>query len=167
MAGPPPLNDPNVRAALQKLADIETPPPPDWLPRTWGWAGVAVVLLALAAWALLAWRRRREANRYRVEALGELQRIEGRFGEGDTAAALAALAVLLKRVALAAWPRGRVASLSGRSWTDFLSAGGVAGPLAAWLCDGEYRPLPAVSLEEARACVSEARRWIETHRVPA
>ena len=166
-----PVNAPELRAALLKLADIVTPRPPGWAPRTWGWAALAVIVSALAAGALLVWRRRREAERYRVEALEELARLEGRVAQGDTAGALTELPVLLKRVALAVWPRAEVASLSEWRWTDFLAARGaheVPDRLANLLREGEYRApatLAAQSAEDARARLGEARRWIEAHRV--
>ncbi len=171
MAETAPTLDPSVRAALEKLADVATPPPVSYVPQTWGWAALALVILALAAWGFAHWLRRCDANRYRAEALAELGAIEKRVGEGD-AAALAALPPLLKRVALAAWPRARVAALSQESWVRFLSEnerGGAAmpEPLAALLITREYRssakPGPTVS----DACLRAARHWIEAHDVSA
>ena len=178
MAEPAPALDPSVRAALDKLADIVAPPPASFVPQTWGWAALAAVALVLASWGLLRWRRHREANRYRVEALGELEDIERRLTDGDVAAALAALPQLLKRVALAAWPRMEVASLSQARWMAFLGKtkggsgikGEVAAPLAELLRKGEYlspEQLADMPAEDARACAHAARRWIERHDVSA
>jgi hypothetical protein len=167
--------DPSVRAALEKLADIAAPPPVSLMPQTWGWAVLASIVLALAAWGLLRWHRHREANRYRVEALAELARIEQAMIHGGApGAALIQIPSLLKRVALAAWPRPRVASLAQKPWADFVgSAEGEAAlpaPLAVLLNDAEYRSakdLAAVSADDALACARIAKRWIEAHRVSA
>src|SRR5262249_55479513 len=152
--------------ALEKLADIVTPPPPSLVPQTWGWAALAAILLALAAWAFLRWRRRRAANRYRVEALAELGRLETALGDpAGRAGALAAIPLLIKRVALAAWPRDRVASLAQSRWTAFLGSGAAASgaePLRRLLDDTEYRrsdELAALPDDEARACMRAARHW--------
>jgi hypothetical protein len=171
----PPL-DPSTRAALAKLADVVAPAPVSFVPQTWGWAGLAIAVLALAVWGLARWRAWRAANRYRVQALDELAQIEGRLSRGETAAALAALPPLIKRAALAAWPRARVASLSQARWIAFLgqseSAAAVqseiAAPLSALLSEREYLPpeaLAETSVEDAHACTRAARKWIETHRV--
>ena len=162
MAEPAPALDPSVRAALDKLADIVAPPPASFVPQTWGWAALAVVLALLAIWALISWLRHREANRYRVEALNELAHIERRLGEGDAVTALTALPPLLKRVALAAWPRERVASLSQARWIAFLGEMESAAPatkspaLAELLRRGNIsRPgtLAGMSADDAHACL--------------
>jgi hypothetical protein len=175
MADPAPSLDPSVRAALETLTDIVAPPPVSFVPQTWGWAALAAIALVLAAWGLVRWRRHHEANRYRAEALAELARIERRITQGpDPAGALAAIPPLLKRVALAAWSRPRVASLAQTRWVEFLRVAegesALPAPLAKLLNDIEYRSakeLAAISADDARACVEVAKHWIEAHRVSA
>jgi Domain of unknown function (DUF4381) len=175
MAELAPTLDPSVRAALEKLADIVTPPPVSFVPQTWGWYALAALALALAAWGFLRWHRRRKANRYRIEALAELDCIERSIGDGHTPGeALAAIPPLLKRVALAAWPRARVAKLAQSPWVDFLrdseGKASMPRPLMQLLNDIEYRSnkeLAAISAADAHACFESARRWIEVHRVSA
>lgn len=160
---------------LEKLADITTPPPVSWMPQTWGWAVLALVIAALALVALARWRRRREADRYRREALADLILIEQTLGDAAARTqALAAIPELLKRVALAAWPRKAVASLSGEHWLRFLRQHGGAqafpAPAAQLLDDLEYRSAETradVSEDEARMFAASARRWIEAHVVSA
>jgi len=174
MADAAPL-DPSVRAALEKLADIMTPPPASFLPQTWAWAALAALALALAAVRLVRWQRHRAANRYRAEALAELARIERAMADGVApGTALAAIPPLIKRVALTAWGRPRVAALAQARWLAFLRAtdrdAAPSAPLAGLLDDGEYRSaaaLAAVSHDDARACMQAARHWIEAHRVSA
>lgn len=159
--------------ALEGLADIALPAPVSWMPQTWGWAALAVVIAILGAWLYVRARRAQEARRYRVEALAELDVLESKV-ESDMlrAEGLAALPPLIKRVALVAWPREAVASLSGPAWIDFLHArsGGPALPdaLERLLDDGEYRPtLATIGADEARASIRAARTWIEDHHVRA
>lgn len=170
----PPL-DAATSAALEKLADLAIPAPVSWAPQTWGWAALAMAVLALGVWVFVRWRRDREANRYRSEALAELARLEARLNDAATRAeALAAMPPLLKRVALAAWPRPEVALLAGQRWVDFLRAhgGGAAFPdaVARFLDDVEYRSaqaLAAVSADDAQAFARAVRGWIEWHHVSA
>lgn len=166
--------DAATRAALEKLADIVVPPPVAWTPQTWGWAALAVLLAALAGWALWRRHRRRIANRYRTEALAELAKLEAMLDDAASRAlALEAMPPLVKRVALAAWPRAEVASLSGGPWVAFLrERGGAPMPDAAarLLDDVEYRSLASLretSAADAKACAAAVRGWIEGHRVPA
>jgi len=166
--------DPAIEAALAKLADVMVPQPPSLLPQTWGWLVLAVVALVLAGWQIVRVRRRRAANRYRVEALAQLARLEAQLGADarSRAAALREVPPLLKRVALAAWPRERVASLSGPEWLAFLRSGGagidLGSVLPRLLDDGEYRAAPAsLSAAEASDLLRAVRAWIEDHRVSA
>jgi hypothetical protein len=173
VAEPTTALDPSVRAALQKLADIAVPPPVSLVPQTWGWAALAVIIVALVAWGLVRWHRHRKANRYRREALAELAQIE-RDIDANAGEALAEIPPLLKRVALAAWPRSRVASLTQTNWVDFLQAteaeARLPAPLAKLLDDIEYRSpaaRAAIAADDARACARVAKHWIEAHRVSA
>jgi len=162
--------------ALEALADVVLPPPVPWWPQTWAWAVVGVLLLALLLW--FAWQavQRWRANRYRREALAELQQLDVRLDDASTrAAALTSLAELLKRTALAAWPRSQVAGLSGAGWVGFLesnagAARDAARALAPLLDDAQYRgaaALASVDASTARGYTQAARTWIEKHRVSA
>lgn len=167
---------PTASAALAQLKDIQVPPVVPFTPQTPAWAVLAAVLGLLALW--LAWRglQRHRANRYRRDALAELSVIEKQLNADGVQRghALAALAALLKRTALAAWPREEVAALSGEAWGRFLQthAGGAksAGPtLGSLVNDIEYRggaALAGVSSADAQALLSAGRHWITQHRVP-
>jgi hypothetical protein len=163
---------PAAKAALEKLADIAMPAPTPWTPQTWGWAALGIALLAIVIWLAARAAKHRRANRYRVEALAGLAALESQMADNrQRAAALAAMPALLKRVALAAWPRAEVAALSGQSWVAFLRshAGrhGFADDAARLLADGEYRAdsLAEMSAADAGRVVSNVRRWIEEHHV--
>ncbi|TBY08169.1 DUF4381 domain-containing protein [Rhizobium laguerreae] len=169
---PQPLLDPITQAALRSLRDIATPPPVTWWPQTWGWAVVALLLaVAVALWALTLIRRyRRDA--YRREALRLLDEIEPKILHAETRRqAVEDLASVLKRAALAAWPRGEVASLSGGAWVRFLDqhGGDFAGQaLERLLDDFEYRAsvdrFPSIVWSDI---IASARTWIERHDVSA
>jgi hypothetical protein len=169
-----PVVDAATRAALDQIADIVAPPPVSWSPQTWGWAAVAVALLAAASWALWRWLRWRQANRYRAEALEELSKLEAGLDDAKTRPlALAAIPPLLKRVALAAWPRPEVAALSGAPWIAFLRAHGGGSQLpdetARLLDDAEYdaHALSSIAAGDAKVVAQAARTWIARHRVSA
>jgi hypothetical protein len=142
--------------SLDRLHDLAVPPPVPWWPPAPAWYAVgaaALGLLAVLVRRLVArWRR----NRYRRAALAELDR---------AAASVPGMAVLIKRVALAAYPRERVASLSGGPWLAFLDETGrteafTRGP-GRIFGDDEYGanpPPPGPDLVEA------VRAWVRHHR---
>lgn len=145
----------NLVDLIDRLAEPGEPAPVSMVPATAGWT-VLAVLLALAVLWLLWWGVRRwRANAYRRAALAELA------AAGDDPAAITAI---LRRTALAAWPRTRVASLHGEEWLRFLDAtarggGFVDGP-GAVLAEAPYRSTgPAPGLGDL------AGSWVRRHRV--
>ena len=151
------------------LVDIPLPAPVSLWPQTWPARIVIVLLVAgliVATWAFV---RRWHANRYRRAALAELERItHGRAaGEGSTSLA-SELALLVRRTALAVFPREQVAALAGPPWLAFLdrSYGGhefSRGP-GRVLDVAPYRLMPA-GAPDAPALIDLIRRWIRTHHV--
>jgi hypothetical protein len=162
-----------VETALKSVDDIALPPPVSYMPQTWGWAAVALVLLALLAVLFWRWHRHRVANRYRRAALAELRLLEQRPADQADGADLVlhGVAGILKRTAIAAWPRRDVASLSGSTWVQFLTDHAPQGTLDELLIqlldEREYqRPLPLTADQNAKLRAA-ARRWIEGHHVSA
>ena len=96
---------------MPELHDIVVPEPVSWMPATAAWGVLGGLLLIILAWQLVALGRRWRANRYRREALSRLDEIERAASARPEA--LGSLPELVKITALAAWPRARVAGLSG------------------------------------------------------
>jgi hypothetical protein len=129
------------------------PPVPLW-PATPAWAVLGAVVLAALFWlawrGLRAWRR----NAYRRAAMRALA----------VAEAPAEVAAILKRTALAAWPRAEVAALSGVAWAAFLRQtaprAGLDDATARRLAELAYAPVAPVPRDAARA-------WVRHHRPPS
>ena len=150
-------------ADLANLHDIAVPPPVPWWPPAPGWWILAAALLAAAAVLALRWFARWRADAYRRAALRELAVLEAAAGSMPATELAAAVSVLLKRTALAAFPRTDSASLSGAAWIDFLdrTGGAFTGP-ARQLPQLAYgAPADAAALP---AILAAARRWIAEHR---
>lgn len=147
---------------MDLLHEIVEPAPVDWLPQTTGWwiAGAWVVaVLLLVARHGLAGRRR---NRYRREAERELDAISVRAA-AEPAATARDIATLVKRTALAAYPRDQVASLTGAQWAAFLCTSAnddtVVAAAATRIAAAPYQPDA-----DGEALLAPARRWIRLHR---
>lgn len=147
---------------LFNLRDIVLPPEVLSWPLSPGWWIVAAAGLALAGCVAATAAVRYRQNAYRREALQALEGI-GRLAEPAAARQISAI---LKRAALAAYPRGQVAQLSGAAWLAFLDRTGRTEAFT----QGPARALPALAFggtgdkEAMAAVVQEARRWISNHR---
>lgn len=164
--------DPTLQSALRSLHDLAVPVPVSRLPQTLGWALIAALLAAICFVAAFRWIKRYRANAYRREALIMLDDIQRLLLEPSTRPdAVYQLAELLKRTALASWPRKEVASLSSRSWANFLRDHGGdvdSSELARMLDDAEYRrPDDFGGTRFGDEVVVAARAWIERHHVSA
>jgi hypothetical protein len=164
----------NESPSLAQLADVVPPPPVPWMPQTIGWQVLGVLLALLLLW--LAWRglRRYWRNRYRREALAELHGLEAQWKQDAAKASvpvLVALPVLIKRCALAAWPRDEVASMNGAAWAQFVLAHAGhathgAQALAPLLREIQYhdaQALQRVSAQDVRVLLEAAHQWIQGH----
>jgi hypothetical protein len=144
-------------ASLRNLVDIVEPDAlSTWWPLAPGWWAVlgvvAIVVLVLAVRALRVYYR----NAYRRYALRLIR----------DATDIQSIAVILKRVAIAAYGRDAVANLSGEAWVAWLAShGGVALPddASSALAGGPYQR-DSVAIDPVR---SFAHTWITCHSPPA
>ena len=149
------------------LIDVPLPPHVSLWPQTWP-ARITVALL-LAGTIVAGWRFARywHANRYRRAALAELRQVTQTLGADAAPNQLATqLSVLVRRTALAAFPREQVASLSGSAWLAFLdrTSGGTDFSRGAgrWLASAPYaRNEPDDSQRDA--LIDLTRHWIRGH----
>lgn len=148
---------------LSRLHDIVAAPPVPWWPPAPGWyvvAALVAVAMAAATWRWLVLRRR---NAYRRRALELLDGLEPR------ADMMPELAALVRRTALSAYPREKVAPLAGEGWLAFLDR---TGGKAAFTRGREHRLAELIygtgtsSPEERQELIAAVRRWIMAHRVP-
>ena len=146
----------NLVELLAMLEPVPEPEPVSLTPQTeaWAWLGAAmVVILCLIASRL---RARRAAEAYRRQALREIA------AEGVDAAELARI---VRRAALAAFPREQVASLHGEKWLAFLDET-IGGRVFR---DGAGRALATAPYRGDEADPELARvaeDWIRRHRRP-
>lgn len=150
---------------LSGLVDIPLPTPVSLWPQTWPLRILIVLALAGLAYAALRSIQHWRANLYRREALSELKRIESGAAKLTPTELATALASLVRRTALAAFPREQAASLTGGDWLAFLDrtcAGGIFSEGAARALEiSAYRPEPSM---DPSALILAVRSWITMHR---
>ena len=154
---------------LAGLRGLHLPPEIGFWPPAPGWIALALVLVGLAVLAVVVRYRRR--TRLEARALRELARLES-ARPTELAALAAALAELVRKVALERFGRARVASLTGERWQRFLresvSSGGFDDPSAALLAAAPYAPPAVFSSAGAPAgetvapdrLLAQTRAWI-------
>ena len=151
------MNKSAPNPALAKLHDYYQPPPPAWTPQTIGWYVLFGAVVALVLWVAIRSVRAWMANRYRREALRTLAIVTPDQLSG-----------LLKRTALAAWPREKVASLNGDAWLKFLDD---TAPTRSFDTAPGNRveelalSSEPISTDEEQALRTIAANWIRRHRV--
>ena len=136
--------------SLDNLKDIVIPDAPSlWPPSPGLWVvltAIAVVLMLFGYRLYLHWHR----NRYRKAGLHLL----------DEAATEYEVSVILKRVALAAYPREQVASLHGAEWVAFLRK-------TSPRCSFSENFGGDQSRKVGQALMDSAAGWIKHHRSAA
>ena len=157
-------------ASLQNLNDIVMPATTGWWPLASGWYVLAVLVLICLSWfaikSVIEWK----ANRYRRSALTELEVLsEGIQNPPGRSSSLRKIPALLKRTALAAFPRNEVAMLTGEDWFRFLNS----TIKKQSFTENTFNTLNHISYttgdldningEAANALVDACRRWLKHH----
>jgi len=152
----------DVTDVLAGLRDIRLPPTPDWWPPAPGWWFLAT-LLVLGLFMLGRWLRgvQRRAGPRR-EALGCLALIRTEWARTGNAQGLAReLSILLRRVALARFPRRQVAGMIGRAWLEFLDQTGRTDRFSAGAGKAlEFAPYRERATVPGAELVALADQWI-------
>lgn len=142
-------------ADLSNLRDLALPSELPFWPPAPGWWIVAGAALAAVAILAIAAAARHRRNAYRREALRLLDTVEP-----------GGISTVLKRAALAAWPREEVAALTGADWLAFLDRTGRTTAFD----QGDGRHIEtlafggAVDAASADAARIAARAWVRGHR---
>ncbi|HKS12649.1 MAG TPA: DUF4381 domain-containing protein [Pseudomonas sp.] len=157
--------------SIDQLRELAPGTPPfSYLPQTWAWLLLGLVLLTVVLVGVTVRWRHWARERYRREALQRLDRL-ARVEGNERLAALRELPALLKRVALSMPDAPPVASLAGAQWQAFLQqraghrlpAGFVHTlQMIAYAPDAH---LLALDVQQVAVLFSTSRRWIEEHHV--
>ncbi len=147
---------------LEGLRDIHLPEPVSWWPPAPGW-WLLFVACALLIHALFSYWRRRTA--LRRAAMQQWRLIKERHASQSEYDRLAIdLSLLLRRTALARFPRSRFAGLYGERWLAFLDETGATRAFS----QGEGRvlaeaPYRSSGDQDAEGLLRLAHAWIRSN----
>lgn len=148
----------NDMASLERLHDIVEPLPVSlFWPLATGWWILIALIVATGVWITVKWLKTWRVNAYRRQALLELQQIDD----------MNALPLILKRAALAAYPRESVASLRGAEWITFLNTSTSRALFSKELGEimlslGYSRN--GLDKSQGKELILAVRKWITFHR---
>jgi hypothetical protein len=149
--------------AIRGIVEVRLPDAVSLQPETPGWwILLALLLYAAGHRAWRSWNRYRR-NRYRREALLQLQTLHTRYRQGDREC-LRELAPLLRATVLQAVGNRSLASARGDDWHRALQqlAPDVAPPPVVELDMLAYAPL-ADTADHSEALFDSLRLWIQRH----
>ncbi len=152
---------------LAQLKDIHLPAPVSWWPLAPGWYVLIAVLLCSAIIIFYRLYRRHQHAKAKKYALTLLMNYQQHYEQEQNAAwASARISELLRRVALAYYPRTDVASLHGEAWLRFLNETGNNinfNLVRDQLLDAPFQSSHRMDLQPL---FNTARLWIKQRSVP-
>ena len=161
----------NVVYSLNDLRDIALPEKISFWPPAMGfWILLGLVMIVLSYIALKKYKDW-SMNAYRRAGLILLKELGDNFSVDNQEATVENISLILKRVALVAYSREKVASLTGDAWLDFLneSYGGkeFLDHPAVLLKDASYhqRKENIVDENDVKKLLFLAQTWITQHEI--
>lgn len=152
---------------LVHLKDIHLPPPISWWPLAPGWYVLIALLVLIAVFIFYRINTSYRHARAKKQALRLLIDYQKHYQkENNAALASARISELLRRVALAYYPREKVASLHGEEWVCFLNETGKGidfNLVKEMLLDAPFKTDQSMDL---KPLFNSAQLWIKQRRVP-
>ena len=159
---------PTSNSPLQELRDVHLPDPIALWPPAPGWwvlSGLVVIGAIVFLWIRM-YRRRTRARRLAITELGAIK--QHYDTHRDDQWLVQRLSAIVRRYAIATFPRTEVAGLVGISWLQFLNRTGQTNQftdgIGHLLSSGPYRPESAVSAAELVPLVDH---WIRHASQPS
>ncbi|KTC92115.1 DUF4381 domain-containing protein [Legionella cincinnatiensis] len=152
---------------LAQLKDIHLPTPIGWWPLAPGWYLVIALIVLISIFIfyyIYKNHRHAKAKNYALILLMNYQMEYEK--EQNVALTSARISELLRRVALAYYPREKVASLHGKEWLHFLNETGKEidfNLVKDMLLDAPFKTGQTMDLNPL---FNTARLWIKQRRVP-
>jgi hypothetical protein len=160
-----PMKPDSLNIDLSELEPLYEPDKIQFSFQTPGWYIVFGLIGIIILFAILKWIQNYTKNKYRREALKNLETIENHYNINNDSFYLNAVFVLLKVVAIQKFGRETVAQSFGDSWLKFLEAKGKDTPFQkhAAVVSAILYESGEVSSADAKQLFELTRKWIKTH----
>jgi len=155
------------------IADIHLPAAASPWPPAIGWWLLLVLVIALCAGSVYAFKRYQKKWRYRRAALSLLKQQYQQWQErGEDLNCATAMIAIVKRTAITAYSEDS-AALFGQAWIDFLNQQTTkayfSDSLAQWMSEQQYQAHSTQSASDQRIDIpllyKACENWIKHHRV--
>ena len=135
---------------MDLVKPVTAPEPVSWVPQTYGWLFLVIILCLMLI--IRKWQKRRLylARQHRFQAISLINKLD------DNATALD-ISTILKRCALCDFSRERIAPLTGDEWASFLNQ--QAGQ------PGLFKSFYSYSQEEINTLKQSAIHWLTHYEV--
>ena len=148
---------------LENFVETQAPDAVSWVPSGSGWLLVLMFVFAYSVWKVYIAYQSYKAREYRRDAIAWLKGIDESQQERYLQ-----LPALLKKVAIKAYGRTKVASLTGVEWEQWLDSECCNCDFES-LCPGylaqlSYGVSANLALQERNVLLSQVNIWIEHHR---
>jgi hypothetical protein len=147
---------------VPELEPLYEPEPVAFTFDTPAWYVVSVLVLIALVYGLFKWYKAYQSRAYRRSALKKLSEIQ--VSDATDSAALDAIQITLKQVAMATYGRPKVAALFGLEWLNFLEKTGKNTLFSEFaLLLGSNSEPNTDQNSQIRALRDTAKKWIRTH----
>lgn len=159
------MNNPIAAHALNQLRDIHLPPPVSNWPPAPGWVILISIVLIVLTHILFGIYEHWQNQRAKRKTLKKLEIIKAQYQQHQNATITTrALSTLLRRAALAAFPREEIAGLHGKPWLEFLNKTGktqafTTGP-GRHLIEAPYAPSYQLNCDVLFGLIQQ---WVKTN----
>jgi hypothetical protein len=147
---------------LNALRDIHLPSPIGLWPLAIGWQALIIVSILLISSMIVRFYRKYQIERPKRQALILLKHYEKNFlRTGNSQMTTALISELLKRVALAYYPRKTIASLTGEAWIEFLNQSSENVQFQSVRDLLNEQPYQPTKFQNLTPLFSRAKQWIK------
>ena len=151
--------------SLEQLKDIHLPEAVSLWPLAPGWwilLGILILIIAIITWRIVSRLNKLRAKWFALRKLKQLE--QAYHQQSDKVYIAQQLSILLHRVALAFYPRKKVAGLTGTAWLNFLDQDNPDKPFMSQGQSLMTAPYRKEVVDDLKPLFAMSQTWIKQRR---